>query len=101
MRSAVRTRDIVGRIGGDEFAVLLADCSIDAGRRVAQSLITKVSEAKVANQNGTFLVGVSVGLAVVGPDGVEVAMREADAASYAAKRAGGNTVHLAVASTLL
>jgi len=28
-------------------------------------------------------------------------MREADAASYAAKRAGGNTVHLAVASTLL
>jgi diguanylate cyclase (GGDEF)-like protein len=101
MRSAVRTRDIVGRIGGDEFAVLLADCSIDAGRRVAQSLITKVSEAKVANQNGTFSVGVSVGLAVVGPDGVEVAMREADAASYAAKRAGGNTVHLAVASTLL
>jgi len=101
MRSAVRTRDVVARIGGDEFAILLSDCSIDAARTVAKSLITKVSEAKVVTRDGTFSVGVSVGLAAFGPAGVEVAMREADAASYAAKRAGGNTVHLAVASTLL
>lgn len=101
MRSAVRTRDVVARIGGDEFAVLLNDCSIDAARMVAQSLITSVMGATVITPDGTFSVGVSVGLAAFGPDGVEAALREADAASYAAKRAGGNAVHLAVASSIV
>jgi diguanylate cyclase (GGDEF)-like protein len=82
--SDVRSGDLVGRIGGDEFALLLRGTSATDEAAVVDRLRTAVAEASPPG----VPVGASVGLARLDdhPD-VEAALRAADAAMYRAKRA--------------
>ncbi len=93
LKGAVRHQDIVGRIGGDEFVIVLAHCPDEPTlRRVATNVQTAAS-APVNTDLGEIPVTVSVGavLAVATTD-PDVALSRADHALYVAKRAGRNQV---------
>ncbi|HEY0003088.1 MAG TPA: bifunctional diguanylate cyclase/phosphodiesterase [Actinoplanes sp.] len=83
---------LVARMGGDEFAVLLADATADEAEWLAGALVEALREPVSAGGHD-LLVGVTVGLAdgtaagSAAADGVEV-LRRAEAAMYAAKHTG-------------
>lgn len=94
----LREADVVGRLGGEEFAVLLPETgamdALEAGERVRAA----VANAVVPLENGTPLrVTTSVGVATLSPDiaDIETLLARADGALYAAKHAGRNRVMLA------
>jgi diguanylate cyclase (GGDEF)-like protein len=65
---AARVRDTVGdagvvaRVGGDEFAILLKDCSLEEARRIAGSIVRDVADYRVTWNDKSLSVGVSIGL---------------------------------------
>ncbi|GGC60684.1 EAL domain-containing protein [Undibacterium terreum] len=96
LRQRLRDGDMVGRIGGDEFGVVLAHCSqVDAGR-LAESLRQSVSDIRFSWGSRTFAIGVSIGLVVLNPGMVSLkeVMKAADAACYMAKEKGRNRIHV-------
>ena len=97
MRRAVRDRDTVARIGGDEFLVILPGLGEPARvADVAQKLLASV-ERPVVIAERRLQVGASIGTACHPRDGAtaDALMRAADAAMYAAKRQGGNAIRQA------
>ncbi len=86
-------RDLVARIGGDEFVILLENCAgldngVDAGVRVAQRIQTVLKQAFFLENHEVFVtasIGISTGSDAT--DASEV-LRSADAAMYKAKRLG-------------
>lgn len=81
-----RPNDIVARVGGDEFVVLLERTTTDGATAVARRVIAEIGQALPAGVGPTHL-SVSVGIAV-GHGGVAEAIYSADQAMLAAKRAG-------------
>ena len=90
IRGAVRAGDTVARIGGDEFTVLLPQCTHDEASRVAEQIRAAVQDATAGE------VSVSIGGAALGLDRRD-ALLDADRALYAAKAAGRNRAELAAA----
>jgi diguanylate cyclase (GGDEF)-like protein len=107
LRGGVREGDLVGRFGGEEFVVLLADLPPGAlgraeVRSVAERLRRMVAELEVpvCTPDGNLTIAglsVSVGGASVPDDGttLEQVLKVADASLYAAKRGGRNLVRIA------
>ena len=94
IRGNCRRQDFAARIGGDEFAVLLADCPPSAARRVAQKIVDAIAAIRFEWEGGTYAIGASIGITMIdqrdcGP--VEL-MSEADAACYVAKAKGRGQV---------
>ncbi|MGN8244617.1 putative bifunctional diguanylate cyclase/phosphodiesterase [Cellulomonas soli] len=97
---AARLQDVVGergtvaRLGGDEFGVLLPAVPEVVGVTVAGSIVA-VLEQPFAVEGRLLHTSASIGVAVVQPGGdVQVAMRDADLAMYAAKAAGSGAVRV-------
>lgn len=88
-----RRSDLVARLGGEEFAVLLTDTDIAAARSWAERMRKRVSETQFAGDNAVKLT-VSVGLAAVDKTQTtsDVITGLADTALYKAKRLGRNCV---------
>ena len=93
-RNAVRTIDLVGRLGGEEFAIVMPDTEAAGAHLVAERIRTSAAETPVRHDSGEFVVTVSIGVAVRASDGAERLFARADKALYAAKHAGRNTVVL-------
>jgi len=90
MSMALREYDLVARVGGDEFVILLPEIEgADAARTVAEKLITAAGE-DVEVDGVPMHVGASVGIALFPADGqdFESLLRRADAAMYIAKQSG-------------
>lgn len=90
LRTAVRARDLVGRIGGDEF-VVVAEGVDDDGAAVLADRVRHLLARPVEVDGGTVAVTASVGIAVHtgdDPAAVSTVLTQADAAMYDAKRAG-------------
>jgi diguanylate cyclase (GGDEF)-like protein len=92
LRAATRRKDVVARIGGDEFTVV----QLDAGDRgeaeaLAQRIITTLADPFVINGHSVSVSG-SVGVAIAPHDAIDLAqlMRCADLALYKAKADGRN-----------
>jgi diguanylate cyclase (GGDEF)-like protein len=68
LKQRVRDSDTVARVGGDEFAMLLAGCPLDKARQIAEDVVQAVAGHQFAWQDRVFDVGVSVGLVEVGKD---------------------------------
>ncbi len=92
MNEITRSSDRIGRLGGEEFGLLLSDTSIPLACRIADRLCGMISSARVMVNDLEIVYTVSIGVAQLrGSDRtVDVAMARADAALYQAKRAGKN-----------
>lgn len=93
----VRADDHVARVGGDEFALLLRRCQLDAAERIAQEVCRAVQAIALPWEGRMLSVGASVGVAQLQSNtaSVEAWTQAADAACYAAKAAGRGTVRVA------
>ncbi len=88
----VRDSDIVGRVGGDEFAVVLANAAPDEARRKAQSLSAVIGETPFVFEGVRHALHATIGVHIFAGDGAaigdaEVLIARADEAMYAAKHA--------------
>jgi len=96
LRSVVRAGDaVLSRMGGDELAVLLPDCTPEVAVRRAGEVLEAVLASPLTLDDGTLVeVSVSLGVAQAPEhaDGLETLYAAADAALYAAKRAGRGRV---------
>ncbi|MGE8215514.1 Cyclic di-GMP phosphodiesterase Gmr [compost metagenome] len=92
---AVREGDWVGRMGGDEFALFLANAGQDEAKQVLQRIVRSLGQASFQHGDGTPRVSCSVGVVEITAETVDVnwLMSAADSACYAAKEAGRNRVH--------
>ena len=92
-RGELRAIDFLGRYGGDEFLLVLAQTPIEGARACAERVRRQTARAKPACPQGGCQITVSIGLAqyVVG-EGIEETLKRADAALYRAKAAGRNRV---------
>lgn len=90
------TRDILARIGGEEFAALLVHTPAPQAKLTAERLRATVAAARTGDRDEQPAVTVSIGVAVSedGARGVEELLRAADQTLYGAKHAGRNRVHL-------
>ena len=92
-RTSLRGVDLFGRMGGEEFAVVLVDTGLEAAREVAERLRRAVAAMPVSVERRPILVSVSIGLAASRPDEtLQAALMRADEALYAAKSAGRDCV---------
>jgi diguanylate cyclase (GGDEF)-like protein/PAS domain S-box-containing protein len=96
IKEAVRDSDTVGRIGGDEFALLLVGCPLEKARQIADDVVRSVNDYRFVWKDKIFNVGVSIGLVEIGHGGgaIEDIMSSADSACYVAKKQGGLHVHV-------
>ena len=94
LRQGLRQDDIAARLGGEEFAVLVADLDIEGGLRLAERLRQRIADASVPGLPAVRLT-ISVGVAALGALAPDVILHQADQAMYAAKRAGRNRVCVA------
>ncbi|GIF77426.1 hypothetical protein Asi02nite_69440 [Asanoa siamensis] len=87
----VRSTDSVVRFGGDEFAVLIRDVSLEALYRIGRTMLEMIRRPCVVHGE-EIKVGASIGAAGRDPAArdAEGLLRRADTAMYRAKRGGGN-----------
>lgn len=95
---SLRQSDSIGRIGGEEFAVLLPETSMAAARDVAERLRLHIQEKPIIAGLHAIPSTVSIGIAQLSAhDGdIDHLLNRADAALYAAKNNGRNRVELAM-----
>jgi len=92
---AIRDIDILARVGGEEFAVLLENTSEEAAAEVAERLRASIEASPLPLERGEIVLMVSVGVASFFPDSsddLDDLMVFADKALYAAKASGRNRV---------
>ena len=96
LKQRVRDSDTVARVGGDEFAMLLAGCPLDKARQIADDVCQSVAAHQFAWQDRIFDIGVSVGVVEVGKDSgsAETVLSAADSACYVAKQHGRGRIHV-------
>jgi diguanylate cyclase (GGDEF)-like protein len=89
-----RKPDIVGRFGGEEFAILLPETTSSSAMIVAERIRNRLAEQALTTQGVTVKVTASIGVAEAsaGMSGFGVLMRNADQALYQAKANGRNRV---------
>jgi diguanylate cyclase (GGDEF)-like protein len=91
LRAACRTEDSAGRWGGEEFLVIAPMTDLAGGARLGERIRSSVGAAVVPVGDGAD-IDVTVSVGVAAGEGGDDVLAEADAALYAAKRAGRNRV---------
>lgn len=96
--ASLRKGDVMGRMGGEEFAVFLPNTALDDACEVAERLRTAVAAMPVPGLTPPLTLSVSIGVTpCTGEDAVEVALHRADEAMYRAKQNGRNRVEASAA----
>ncbi len=98
MQQHIREFDVLGRIGGEEFALLLPGLDTHAATEVAERLRTLVKQPiPIDDDTQPLQITISTGIAEVAPDDqlIDTALNEADHAMYSAKRHGRDRVEVA------
>jgi diguanylate cyclase (GGDEF)-like protein len=92
LRSSLREEDLIGRIGGDEFAVLLPNLRKADAARIAERIRRNVDETRLAEESGLICFTVSIGISEdEGSDSpLHDILTQADSALYQAKHQDRN-----------
>ncbi len=90
----VRSSDVIGRMGGEEFAVCLPDADLEGTLALAERLRAAVAELRVAIATGSVSVTVSLGACATSGENLDLdtVLAIADGALYRAKRGGRDRV---------
>ena len=110
LQSHKRASDIAGRLGGEEFALILPEATLDRAASAAERLRQLVADRVVIADGRAISVTISIGVSVCHADtsGIDELLKQADVALYQAKLSGRNRVcrfdpyqlaELAIAST--
>lgn len=94
LRGRARETDALARLGGDEFAVVLPRCELGEAEEVAGEIATAIRE-QMGNEPGVPPITASIGIAPFGTGlrlSYEAVLARADAAMYAAKGSGRDSV---------
>ncbi|MDJ0739543.1 MAG: EAL domain-containing protein [Gammaproteobacteria bacterium] len=96
LRDHTRHRDTLGRLGGDEFGVLLEGCVIGEAEMVAEKIRSAIADFRFHWQDKVFRIGISIGIVALTPDSGHVTdvLSNADSACYAAKERGRNRIQI-------
>ncbi len=96
IRSHIRYTDILSRLGGDEFGLILQDCSMDDARQVVEELRRTIRDFRFVWEEKTFEIGVSIGVVpiAVGCSNLATIMSAADSACTLAKEQGRNHIQI-------
>lgn len=91
----LRQQDVMGRLGGEEFAIFLPGVDAKGAQVVAERLRAAVASRPAALQQGSHALTISLGLTLCVPgDTPDTALHRADQAMYQAKERGRNRVEL-------
>ena len=94
-QDALRDTDILARLGGEEFAVLLESTDEEAATEVAERLRRSINNKALTLERGSITLSISAGVACLTPEGgdeLDALLALADKALYAAKAGGRNRV---------
>ena len=94
LKKALRLTDTVGRIGGEEFAILLPETEIDHGVEIAERLRRKIDESELRYESAKLKLTISAGISdsVLSDETADSILKRADTALYRAKEEGRNRV---------
>lgn len=93
LRQRLRSTDMNGRYGGEEFAVVLPECTVQEGQSVLAQVCKTFSDLSFHNDGVSLSVTLSVGIAALGSfESGSDALNAADQALYERKKAGRNGV---------
>ena len=90
----LRTEDIFGRLGGEEFAAVLPETDLEGAKLTGERLREQIGRIEIETPAGPLKMTSSVGIGVydASEDSVEPSLNRADEALYAAKKSGRNRV---------
>lgn len=93
---AIRSIDVLGRYGGEEFVILMPETSLDRGQEIAHRVRVLLAETPFLFEDKSISITASFGVAALeaGEPGERI-LNRADVAMYEAKRRGRNRVELA------
>ncbi len=94
LRSGLRQTDLIGRVGGEEFAIMLPMTSTDDALRIAERLRARVAAKPLKQGSTTICMTISIGLATARHTDhtLEQIIARADTQLYRAKESGRNKV---------
>jgi len=97
LREQTQTQDVIGRIGGEDLAIVLPGTSLQAARDVAERIRTALHAGRVTVEESAISVTVSLGVAALRPgdESPENLLKRVDRALYAARRHGRDRVEAA------
>lgn len=93
LNAMVRPGDICGRLGGEEFGVILPNTSSENAILVAEKIRVAASRSILVGANGDFPISVSIGV-TSGNSDLGVLLKRADTAMYRAKMLGRNRLEI-------
>jgi len=97
IRNSLRTLDILGRFGGDEFVLLLPETDLEHAAQATERLRKVAEDTTIQTDQGEIHVTLSMGVATctgMQPCSLDQLLEQADKALYRSKAAGRNQVHV-------
>lgn len=92
LKAELREYDLIGRIGGEEFAVLLGKADYDRAQAIGERLCQRIEASPYRSGDTTVALSISIGGVWAGttPRSLQALLADADQALYSAKQAGRN-----------
>jgi diguanylate cyclase (GGDEF)-like protein/PAS domain S-box-containing protein len=96
LKQAVRKEDVIARVGGDEFAILLRQCNLERAEGITEQIRRTMKDFRFVWEDKTVDVGVSIGVVRLAADSGDTkdVFSAADVACRVAKEEGRNRVHV-------
>ena len=96
LHNAIRLGDILARLGGNEFGLILQNCPVTVASEIAEKIIHSISSYDFSWEGNKFTIGVSIGIVPVTSQtgNINEVMKHADVACYTAREQGQNRTYV-------